>query len=98
MPTPKEAIYDAQINPLMAQIIEICREHKIAVVASFALGPDDPDNPDSQLMCTTTLIDDEKEPTDAQVQAARLLVTGPPLSMLTVRDGDGKVKSMTAFV
>lgn len=31
----KEDVYDAEINPLMAKILDICRQHKIAMVASF---------------------------------------------------------------
>ena len=33
----KEEIYDEQINPLMAQIINICKVNKIAMIADFAL-------------------------------------------------------------
>lgn len=35
MMTDKEAIYDEKISPLMAQIIEICQEHKIPMFAEF---------------------------------------------------------------
>lgn len=31
----KEAIYDEQISPLMTQIIAICKEHNIPMVAQF---------------------------------------------------------------
>ncbi len=37
--TEKERIYDEKIAPLMSQILEICKEHKIGVVSSFALDP-----------------------------------------------------------
>ena len=43
----KEAIYDSQINPLMAQIIAICKEHKINAHATFLLDDDN--------ACTTHL-------------------------------------------
>ena len=33
----KEDVYDTQINPLMAEIIKICQENKIAMLASFAI-------------------------------------------------------------
>jgi hypothetical protein len=94
--TPKEAIYDEQINPLMAQIIEICNSHHIPVVAQFALGT--PEGDESQLLCTTQLLEEAYEPTDEQLKAANILMGKRPLTMLTVRDGDGKIKSMTAFV
>lgn len=35
----KEEIYDAQIAPLMEQIIAICSEHQIPMLASFAYKP-----------------------------------------------------------
>lgn len=48
----KEQVYDGQINPLMAQIIEICRTHNIAFVASFAIPTED----DETLACTSALL------------------------------------------
>lgn len=30
----KEDIYDSQISPLMAQVIELCKKHGIAVIAN----------------------------------------------------------------
>lgn len=41
----KEEVYDSQINPLMDQIIDICKKHAIAHVATFAL--------DDDLLCTS---------------------------------------------
>lgn len=55
----KEEIYDSQINPLMAQIIAICKEHKIAHVCSFALGMDEGDG---ELLCTSTNLLEQCEP------------------------------------
>jgi hypothetical protein len=40
MPTNLEQVYDEQINPLMAQIIAICKEHGLPMVASFQYEPD----------------------------------------------------------
>ena len=37
MATPKEDAYDAFIHPLMRQIADLCREHKINMIATFAL-------------------------------------------------------------
>jgi len=36
----KEAIYDEQIAPLMSQIIAVCKEHGIPVVAQFQYAED----------------------------------------------------------
>ena len=35
----KEEIYDEQISPLMKQIIDICKEHKISLFANFGFDP-----------------------------------------------------------
>lgn len=51
---PKEAFYDEKISPLMAQIIALCKEAKINMVADFSLGPD-PNNDDEPMFCTTSL-------------------------------------------
>jgi len=54
----KEQIYDDQISPLMAKIIAICREHKIAHIACFAIPTED----DPSLRCTTGQLGTEFEP------------------------------------
>lgn len=48
----KEQIYDEQINPLMAQIISLCKLHKIAMLCSFSI----PTEYEPSLMCTTALL------------------------------------------
>ena len=67
----KEQIHDTQIGPLMDQIIAICEEHKIAMLASFAIPTDD----DSSLACTTALLDDEHEPSAQQRTALAVLMS-----------------------
>lgn len=98
MPTAKEKIYDKQINPLMAKVIAICKKHKIAMLADFALGFEDDDS-DGQLKCTTVLLDDDTEPCPEQLRASRILMgeRGSPM-MLTVRDGDGNIKESHAII
>lgn len=54
----KEEIYDDQISPLMQNIIGICREHGIAMIASFNIAHDGegPNGEDcSRLTCTSHL-------------------------------------------
>jgi len=53
MTLPKEKIYDEQINPLMAQIIKICKDNDIAMFANFRLGFDE--SIEEDLLCTTAL-------------------------------------------
>ncbi len=52
---PKEAVYDAEIAPLMAKIIEACKRANIAMIADFELDPQDGD-PDDPLLCTTAIV------------------------------------------
>ena len=54
----KEKIYDDQINPLMAQIIAICHEHKIAMFSSFKI----PKEGDPNLACTSCTPDEKGTP------------------------------------
>jgi len=92
----KEQIYDEQISPLMAQIIAICKEHKIPVLASFFTpGDDDPD-----LAVTTALIGDGF---DAPIEFSNALhalrpdLFGSKPLMLRTENGDGSV-TMTAIL
>ncbi|MCO1622216.1 hypothetical protein [Pseudomonas putida] len=58
----KEEIYDEQISPLMQNIIAVCREHGIAMIASFNIAHDGegPNGEDcSRLTCTSHLPDGE---------------------------------------
>lgn len=91
MPTAKEAIYDAQISPLMTQIIDICKENKIPMLADFGLGFSEEESA-KQLKCTTVLLAEDSEPSPEQIRAAGILynATNSPV-MVTVRDGEGKI-------
>lgn len=60
--TIREAIYDAQISPLITQIITLCKAHDIPVIASFDLD-DDRDDPDRRgLACTTLIVPKNAQP------------------------------------
>lgn len=64
----KEEIYDAQIEPLMAQILAICKQSKIAMIASFSL--------DGDMLCTSLLLEDEYDPpTDFLTASATIIGT-----------------------
>ncbi|CAH0179589.1 hypothetical protein SRABI123_01403 [Pseudomonas sp. Bi123] len=57
----KENVYDDQISPLVHQIVNICKEHNIALLLSTQLQDED----DETLYCTTILpgtadVSDEK--------------------------------------
>jgi len=72
MTTKREDIYDTQINPLMAQIIAICKEHDIPAVASFQL--DDVREEESEFKCTTSLLFEGAGPS---MRAAHQALTTP---------------------
>lgn len=80
----KEEIYDAEINPLMTQIIAICKEHKIALLATFELPCDD----DPDLACTTALLADEYEPSEKVLEALRVIRNRPVMLAETITKTD----------
>ncbi len=83
----KESVYDKQVNPLMAQIIAICREHKIAMICDFAL--------DEDLRCTTALLGKDFEPAPGQLEAFELFKPRKPFAMAITEEtrpnGDKKI-------
>jgi hypothetical protein len=90
----KEEIYDAKISPLMTQIIEVCRESKIAMLASFAIPHED----DEGLMCSTHLPDETgKLPPELAAAAGELRGGGAPPMMITTEHADGS-KTLTAVI
>ncbi|WP_439885801.1 hypothetical protein ACTACK_12815 [Pseudomonas syringae] len=68
----KEQVYDEQISPLMQQIIEVCKEKGIAMIASFDIAHDGigPDGEDcSGLLCSSLLPDGDGKPNLSFTQA-----------------------------
>ena len=51
----KEHVYDMQIEPLMTQIIAICKMHGVAMLASFAIHGEGGAGSENSLYCTTHL-------------------------------------------
>lgn len=77
----KEQVYDAEVFPLMAQVIAICKREKIAVLANFQLsGPGEDD-----LRCTTSLLADDFQPSKEQIAALSLLRDGFAAFAFTTR-------------
>lgn len=76
----KEDVYDEQINPLMARIIAICKEHDIPLVADFQLDDDrDACDPEDTFHCTTYVVPDNASP---RLHAAKRAVQPlPPVLM-----------------
>jgi len=82
MAKTKESVYDDQIYPLMAEIIRICKEHRIAMVASFALGNDE--SAGTELVCSTALLADEYSPPRAFLDALSALKRPPSFIAATI--------------
>ena len=81
-----EAVYDNQINPLMGQIIALCKEHGIPFVACFQLNDGDEES-DSPLLCSSAYL--PVGTTERVVRAYE--ITGPQttwhLSMVVKQEG-----------
>jgi len=91
-----EAIYDAEIAPLMSKIIDICKEHKLPVFATF-LYANDPETEETGL-CTTNLMFDERPiPTQVSCLAGQIVRPIPALK-LTVRNKDGQITKQTVIL
>ncbi|KVV50141.1 hypothetical protein WK90_32625 [Burkholderia cepacia] len=92
----KERIYDEQISPLMTQIIVICKEHGIPIVASFFTPGDD----DPELAVTTALLGNGFEAPKNFGNALRELrpeLFGRAPLMLRTDHGDGST-TLTAVL
>lgn len=61
----KEQVYDEMIAPLMDQILRVCKGHKIAMIASFAI----PTEADPGLHCTSALLGSDHQPSPQQLRA-----------------------------
>lgn len=77
---PREQIYDARINPLMAQIIRICEENQIPFVASFQLSSNEEE--DGALLCTSASLPNGSA--DALVKARDVIYQPQPFWAFTI--------------
>ena len=68
----KEEVYDTLISPHMEEIIKTCKEHKIAMVAQFAI----PNESDPDLCCTSALTTKEYHAPPHMTEACSLLKNG----------------------
>ena len=65
----KEQVYDEKINPLMAQINDICLEHGIEMIANFFL----PTEEKQSLQSTSSLPDEDGKKTIGHILTLRIL-------------------------
>lgn len=80
-----EAVYDEQINPLMAQIIAICKANKMPMVATFAYAnaEETADHEEKHYFCTTVLQWDGRDPEGIQ-RAYREIKREPMAFAITI--------------
>lgn len=87
----KEQVYDEEISPLMARIIEIAKEHKIAMLASFHV----PSDYNEDLQCSTVLLANDhtegmsKTLLSNFIVATEILTKGYAALTFAVRAGGG---------
>lgn len=99
----KENVYDDQISPPMQNIIGICRQHGIAMIASFNIAHDGegPNGEDcSRLTCTSHLPDGDGAFDERFSKCAVTIQRGAPQAMgasITTVHADGS-KTLTAFI
>lgn len=86
-----EAVYDAEIAPLMDRIIAICKQHKLPMLADFYYKQS-PEEGDSH--CTTLLHFDERPMPAKMAHASDLLEPAQraPMLQITVTEVDGSKK------
>lgn len=91
----REEAYDSKISPLVAEIIAICKEHKIQFLANFEIGDED----DPGLQCTTNVFGDDWQPSEAMKMAyANLRPRSSSPLMVTTRNGAGQITNITAIM
>lgn len=99
----KEEIYDEQISPLMKNIISVCREHGIAMIASFNIAHDGegPNGEDCSLLtCTSHLPDGEGTFDERFSKAAGVIQKSAPHHIgmnITTQHADG-TRTLTAVI
>lgn len=76
----KEKVYDEKIFPLMSEIIKICKEENIPIVASFYLK--DETEEEGPMLCTT-YIPFDREP-DKFKECYHVLYKKPSFAAFTV--------------
>lgn len=91
-----EAVYDAEIAPLMTKIIGICKKHKLPMFATFMYASDADEQHD---FCTTELIFGKDRPIPPELASLAPTITGyrgPALRLRTTKS-DGSVEDAVIY-
>lgn len=78
-----ESVYDEQISPLMKQIIDICKEHNLPMIASFAFENCEERGPG----CCTTHLSFKERPIKEFAEAMSIIKGKTLLSAITIMSG-----------
>lgn len=81
-----ESVYDEKISPLMQQIIDICKEHNMPMVASFAYE----NSEENGIGCCTTSLIFEGRHIKAFADATSVIRGNPGFSAFTIMTGVNK--------
>ena len=65
-----EKVYDEQIFPLMAQILDICKEHRMPMLASFLYRVEGEGEDQEQRFCTSVLNERLSERSSEEINRA----------------------------
>lgn len=86
-----ESVYDESIAPLMAQILQICKQHEIPMLATFQLNnaSTDPHGEGSDLWCTSLMAQYEHGDNDRLMRGHRELNRKKSYSVLITATNGG---------
>lgn len=89
----KEDVYDDRLSPLVAAIIELCKEHSISTFMHFELDDyDDDDGESRRCSCTTSIpIGPDGDPGNHRIAKMSAAARGGPtfLAMTVTSTGKG---------
>ena len=88
-----ESVYDSEIEPLMSQIIEICKKHNLPMFATFVYANTEEDG---ESLCTSNFMPKEREVSESVLSLVDVVMPRrvPPLH-LKVTHADGSVDMTT---
>jgi hypothetical protein len=83
-----EAVYDTEIAPLMTKIIDICKQHKLPMFATFLYANEvEGDNG----FCTTVVMSEERPIPQPMLDLRNFVERSTPPLRMRVRNKDGQV-------
>lgn len=94
-PFDLEAVYDAEIFPLMKQVIEICQKHNLPMFATFMYVSDDEQG---EGFCTSTVLPKERPIPEKMLDLPQIMMSRRvrPLN-IKVTKADGSVEMTTVL-